>query len=52
MKTDETKLVDRICQDDFEAFHELVELYKKKVYYLITRKMKNCAVKLFICWQP
>jgi RNA polymerase sigma-70 factor (ECF subfamily) len=34
MKTDETKLVDRICQGDFEAFHELVETYKKKVYYL------------------
>jgi RNA polymerase sigma-70 factor (ECF subfamily) len=34
MKTDETKLVDRICQGDFEAFHELVEIYKKKVYYL------------------
>ena len=34
MKTDETKLVDRICQGQFEAFHELVELYKKKVYYL------------------
>jgi RNA polymerase sigma-70 factor (ECF subfamily) len=34
MKTDETKLVDRICQGELEAFHELVELYKKKVYYL------------------
>jgi RNA polymerase sigma-70 factor (ECF subfamily) len=34
MKTDETKLVDRICQGDLEAFHELVEIYKKKVYYL------------------
>ncbi len=34
MKTDETKLVGRICRGDFEAFHELVELYKKKVYYL------------------
>lgn len=34
MKTDETKLVDRICQGELEAFHELVDLYKKKVYYL------------------
>lgn len=34
MKTDETKLVDRICQGELEAFHQLVELYKKKVYYL------------------
>jgi RNA polymerase sigma-70 factor (ECF subfamily) len=34
MKTDETKLVDRICQGELEAFHELVEIYKKKVYYL------------------
>lgn len=34
MKTDDTKLVDRICQGQLEAFHELVELYKKKVYYL------------------
>ena len=34
MKTDETKLVERICQGELEAFHELVELYKKKVYYL------------------
>ncbi|UCH94173.1 MAG: RNA polymerase sigma factor [Candidatus Aminicenantes bacterium] len=34
MKTDETKLVDRLCQGDLEAFQELVERYKKKVYYL------------------
>jgi len=34
MKTDETKLVDRICQGELKAFHELVDLYKKKVYYL------------------
>lgn len=34
MKTDETKLIDRICQGEIEAFHELVELYKKKIYYL------------------
>jgi RNA polymerase sigma-70 factor (ECF subfamily) len=34
MKTDETKLVDRICQGELGAFQELVELYKKKVYYL------------------
>lgn len=34
MKTNETKLVDRICRGELDAFHELVELYKKKVYYL------------------
>lgn len=34
MKTDETIIVNRICQGDFEAFHELVERYKKKIYYL------------------
>ena len=32
--TDETKLVDRICQGDIDSFRLLVERYKKKVYYL------------------
>ena len=31
MKTEETILVNRICQGDLEAFHEVVELYKKKI---------------------
>jgi RNA polymerase sigma-70 factor (ECF subfamily) len=31
---DEKKLVDRICGGDMASFQELVERYKKKVYYL------------------
>jgi RNA polymerase sigma-70 factor (ECF subfamily) len=31
---DEKKLVDRICGGDMTSFQELVERYKKKVYYL------------------
>ena len=32
--TDQIELVKRTCEGDISAFHEIVERYKKKVYYI------------------
>jgi len=34
MEENEQNIVDRICQGNKEAFQELVERYKKKIYFL------------------
>jgi RNA polymerase sigma-70 factor (ECF subfamily) len=34
LEENETKLMDRICSGDICAFQEIVERYKKKVYYI------------------
>ena len=34
MEENETNLVERVCSGDMNAFQEIVERYKKKVYYI------------------
>ena len=41
--TEESKLIDRLSRGEPGAFRELVELYKKKVYYLALEMARNAA---------
>jgi len=34
MEENETNLIERVCSGDMHAFQEIVERYKKKVYYI------------------
>lgn len=34
MEENETNLIERVCSGDIYAFQEIVERYKKKVYYI------------------
>jgi len=34
MEDNETNLIERVCSGDIYAFQEIVERYKKKIYYI------------------